>query len=59
MLQTVLGTLSQAAHLAAILLILYGAFLVVGAMLSNANAMSFVRGFAFVIAGTWLAGIVG
>ena len=59
MLQEFQSFLSLAAHLAAVLLLLYGAFRFIAGMLGLGGAQNYVHAAVAIVIGTWLAGIVG
>ena len=59
MLTQLFGIFSQLCHMAGLLVILWGAILLAGAMFGGAGPSSFVKGGALLIFGTWVSGIAG
>lgn len=59
MLQEFAGTLSQLCHMAGLLILLYGALLLIGAVMSNGGVMGFMKGGLLILLGTWFSGLAG
>lgn len=59
MLQDFAGTLSQFCHMAGLLILLYGALLLVGAMLSRGGVIHAVKGGMLILLGAWFSGLAG
>lgn len=59
MLQEVASTLSQLCHMAGLLILLYGALLLIGAAMSHGSAMGFVKGGLLILLGAWFSGLAG
>lgn len=59
MLHEFAATLSQLCHMAGLLILLYGALLLIGGVLSQGGVMGFVKGGLLILLGSWFAGLAG
>lgn len=59
MLREFAAILSQLCHMAGLLLVLYGALLLIGAVLGQNGPMGMIRGGVLILLGSWFAGLAG